>query len=66
MATTFFGFTVGERVSSGGDSRGTVVEPEYEVSDEMLERRCVPVIWDRDKHTQTICWTLASSLTKVS
>ena len=61
----FFGFAVGDRVTSGGDSRGTVVEPGYEPSDEVLDRRCVPVVWDEDKSTKTISWTKSTSLHKV-
>ena len=63
---TYFGFKVGERVTSGGNSSGTVTEPDYEPSDEMFERRCVPVVWDEDKRTKTISWTMSANLKKIN
>ncbi len=59
---TYFGFEVGQRVKSG-ESTGTVVSPNYEPSDDMDERRCVPVMWDGNLH---ISWTLSTSLALIS
>ncbi len=61
---TMFGFSVGDRVMSGS-AIGTVVDPGYEPSEEMLDRRCVPVVWDRDKSTRVISWTFSTNLVKI-
>ena len=60
----YFGFNVGDRVISG-EKCGTVTKPNYEPSDKMHERRCVPVVWDEDKSTNTICWTMSANLRKL-
>lgn len=62
----YYGFGVGDRVTSGGDSKGTVVTPSGEPSEEMYKLKCVPVIWDEDKQTNTISWTTSSSLKKLN
>jgi len=63
--TSYFGFSIGNRVTSGGSSLGTVVDPGCELSDEMLDRRCVPVAWDSDKGTGIISWTMSANLRTV-
>jgi len=60
----YYGFEVGDRVTSGGDSRGTVVDPGYDVDDEIAEYRCVPVHWDSD-HVEVISWTMSANLRKI-
>jgi hypothetical protein len=61
----YFGFEVGKRVTSGGSSSGTVTEPKHKPSEEMFEKRCVPVVWDEDKTTNTISWTKSDNLQKI-
>jgi hypothetical protein len=63
--TYYYGFDVGDRVTSGENSRGTVTRPGYEPSDEMNDSRCVPVVWDKDKGTETISWTKSANLRKL-
>ncbi len=59
----FFGFAVGDRVMSG-DTVGTVVNPGYEPSEEMFERRCVPVRWDSNEENGAISWIMSANLRK--
>lgn len=62
----YYGFSTGDRVTSGENSMGTVVDPNYEPSDEMSDLRCVPVVWDQDQGTKTISWTKSVNLRKLS
>lgn len=63
----WFGFMSGDRVRSG-DALGTVADPKYdpEADDDVLvDRRCVPVIFDKDAATGTICWIESAGLTAI-
>ena len=62
----YYGFGIGDRVTSGEGSRGTVTKPGYEPSEEMYKLKCVPVIWDEDKETNTISWTQSANLKKIN
>lgn len=66
MTNFYYGFSVGQRVSSNG-TLGTVVDPGYEPSDNdnaLAERRCVPILFDKDAGTKSISWIESAGLIK--
>jgi hypothetical protein len=60
----YYGFSTGQRVTAGSPALGTVTLPDYEPDDEVVERRCVPVVMDEDMKTGAISWFYATSLQK--
>ena len=60
----YYGHEVGQRVVSDGE-QGTVTDPGYEPGDDVLERRCVPVVFDKNKATGMISWIKADGLNKI-